>query len=550
MFNRYRLSIIAILTIIFSGVLFGQYFTPVYIEEELSDQPYLSMNIYITSAVLNDLDLETGDEIGIFDGEACVGAAVLNSGIITEVDYLSMIASSQDPEWPAGSGFTVGNNISYHFYDSSQELEISTVQTTYLQGEGIFSNSGTVSVELVGLQTIEQSIALTNGWNIVSFNMSPDDMDMFSILSDLIDEGSLVKVQNEAGAAIEYLSFGGGSWANNIGNMEVTEGYYLKVNSATELTAIGEPVELPLDILLTNGWNIMSYPAQNPGDAFLALESLIDEGTLVKVQNEAGAAIEYLSFGGGSWANNIGNFESGEGYYIKVNQETTLTIDEADGGLARVEENGLIPSKYVPAFEGNPYMAMNLYVFDVEIDRFPIGFDSEIGIFDNGICVGSTVFSGSADINGPNLLSIPVGMDDPTTEGIDGYTSDNSIEVRFWDGNEEYVLDSDLVFTQQGTGFITFSISELVPDKFVLYNNYPNPFNPSTTINYSIAIFSAVNISIYSINGGLIQTLVNSPQQPGQYAVQWNASNFPSGLYFVKLISEDKVAEQKVLLIK
>jgi len=59
-----------------------------------------------------------------------------------------------------------------------------------------------------------------------------------------------------------------------------------------------------------------------------------------------------------------------------------------------------------------------------------------------------------------------------------------------------------------------------------------------------------VNISIYSINGGLIQTLVNSPQQPGQYAVQWNASNFPSGLYFVKLISEDKVAEQKVLLIK
>jgi len=46
MFNRYRLSIIAILTIIFSGVLFGQYFTPVYIEEELSDQPYLSILIF------------------------------------------------------------------------------------------------------------------------------------------------------------------------------------------------------------------------------------------------------------------------------------------------------------------------------------------------------------------------------------------------------------------------------------------------------------------------------------------------------------------------
>jgi hypothetical protein len=59
-----------------------------------------------------------------------------------------------------------------------------------------------------------------------------------------------------------------------------------------------------------------------------------------------------------------------------------------------------------------------------------------------------------------------------------------------------------------------------------------------------------VDISIYSINGELILMLVNSTQQPGQYSVQWDASNSPSGLYFVKLISENKIAEQKVLLIK
>jgi hypothetical protein len=88
------------------------------------------------------------------------------------------------------------------------------------------------------------------------------------------------------------------------------------------------------------------------------------------------------------------------------------------------------------------------------------------------------------------------------------------------------------------------------PFEFRLLPNSPNPFNPITTINYSIAIFSEVNISIYSINGKLIQILVNSSQQPGQYVVQWNASNFPSGLYFVKLISSNKKAEQKVLLIK
>ncbi|MBT7377286.1 MAG: T9SS type A sorting domain-containing protein [Candidatus Marinimicrobia bacterium] len=86
--------------------------------------------------------------------------------------------------------------------------------------------------------------------------------------------------------------------------------------------------------------------------------------------------------------------------------------------------------------------------------------------------------------------------------------------------------------------------------EFKLSPNYPNPFNPTTTINYSTATFSTVNILIYSMSGELIQTIMNSSQQPGQYSVKWNASNFPSGLYFVKLISSNKIAEQKILLIK
>ena len=94
------------------------------------------------------------------------------------------------------------------------------------------------------------------------------------------------------------------------------------------------------------------------------------------------------------------------------------------------------------------------------------------------------------------------------------------------------------------------SIENSIPESFSINSIYPNPFNPIATINYSIAIFSVVNISIYSINGELIETLVHLSKQPGQYAVQWNASNFPSGLYFVKLFSENKIAEQKVLLIK
>ena len=109
---------------------------------------------------------------------------------------------------------------------------------------------------------------------------------------------------------------------------------------------------------------------------------------------------------------------------------------------------------------------------------------------------------------------------------------------------ETYPADQ---FDCDGTSLANSFVS---PFEFKLLPNYPNPFNPSTTINYSVVTFSVVNISIYSMNGELIHILVNSLQQPGQYAVQWNALNFPSGLYLVKLNSENKIAEQKVLLIK
>ena len=86
--------------------------------------------------------------------------------------------------------------------------------------------------------------------------------------------------------------------------------------------------------------------------------------------------------------------------------------------------------------------------------------------------------------------------------------------------------------------------------EFKLFPNFPNPFNPITTISYSVTTFSDIELSIYSMSGNLIQKLVNSKQKPGYYAVEWDASNSPSGLYFVNLISEDKIAEQKIILIK
>ena len=91
-----------------------------------------------------------------------------------------------------------------------------------------------------------------------------------------------------------------------------------------------------------------------------------------------------------------------------------------------------------------------------------------------------------------------------------------------------------------------------IPDEFSLNNAYPNPFNPTTTINYELPTDANVTISVYNIMGQLVTELVSSGniQVAGYHQVTWNADNQPSGLYFVRMTAGDYIGTQKVLLLK
>ncbi|HEX2788718.1 MAG TPA: zinc-dependent metalloprotease [Ignavibacteria bacterium] len=93
-------------------------------------------------------------------------------------------------------------------------------------------------------------------------------------------------------------------------------------------------------------------------------------------------------------------------------------------------------------------------------------------------------------------------------------------------------------------------ISELIPDKFALYHNYPNPFNPTTNIKFDVPELSNVKISIYDINGREIATLVNNQMNPGSYTADWNATNISSGIYFYRMTTDKFVETRKMMLIK
>ncbi|MDD5361232.1 MAG: T9SS type A sorting domain-containing protein [Ignavibacteria bacterium] len=86
--------------------------------------------------------------------------------------------------------------------------------------------------------------------------------------------------------------------------------------------------------------------------------------------------------------------------------------------------------------------------------------------------------------------------------------------------------------------------------KYSLSNNYPNPFNPTTRIDYSIPRQSFVSFKVYDILGKEVKTLVNDVKLEGQYSIEFNASDLPSGVYFYKLTSGDFSDIKRMILVK
>ena len=94
------------------------------------------------------------------------------------------------------------------------------------------------------------------------------------------------------------------------------------------------------------------------------------------------------------------------------------------------------------------------------------------------------------------------------------------------------------------------------PEVYALRNNYPNPFNPETTLKYDLPEAGDVTLEVYNMLGQVVSTLVNEHQTAGRYAIQWDATNdhgqsLSSGVYFYRVQVGDQFTDiKKMLLLK
>ena len=214
------------------------------------------------------------------------------------------------------------------------------------------------------------------------------------------------------------------------------------------------------------------------------------------------------------------------------------------------------------------------FVYEEQLDYTPIyvyltndiiSINGEMAIQVNNIIVGAEVING-------DILQINAYL-----EGVDLEDADIEFLVYEYDTrSEEYKIDEQyFVFNQEKRVFQSKNLALYNKDMFhvisfreenensigdiplitLLEGNYPNPFNPSTTIRYSLSKKENVNLKIYNIKGQLVKNLVNESQEPGKYSVIWDGDNehktqVSSGIYLYRFETKETTQIKKMLLIK
>ena len=161
------------------------------------------------------------------------------------------------------------------------------------------------------------------------------------------------------------------------------------------------------------------------------------------------------------------------------------------------------------------------YVFSMGVPATePANANAETSVGDDILNLGQLFLSNSYSTNGLNQSQVKI-------DGIRIGTS--------WSGVVPLAINQT---------------SSQVPEGYSLGQNYPNPFNPATNIIFSIPASQDVKITITDILGRHVSTLVNEKLNAGTYKTDWNASAYPSGVYFYRLETENFSDVKKMILVK
>jgi hypothetical protein len=491
-----------------------------------------SYSLVVDSALFQGVDLEDCDEIGVFDGSLCVGASVYFGSSLP----LALVAWADDPQTGAKDGYTCSNSMIFKIWKNSNNTEYSGT-AHYAVGDGKFCTGAFSKLWLeAGGQSCD-SLKFVAGWNFKSLNVTPSPLTVVDIMAPIAPNLNLVK-QADGKFYIPGV-------INTIVNWDVLQGYKINMKVADTLEVCGTPIptSTPLPLGIPPNWHWIAYLPTVPISAPTALASITTCLSICK--NNAG---QFFIPG---VINTIGNMQPAEGYACHLS--CTDTINYSAGPIFAKEE------EYSPSVFSHFNFAQRTgeshSIVVNSLEGAKIG--DEIGVFTaSGLCVGAAIYDGS-------ILGIAAWQDNENTTTTDGFKPGEEMKFVLYSkgAGEEKELYVNCISGDSRFGESPYTIVDLkvttasTPSSFTLEQNFPNPFNPTTTIRYTLTEDAAIKLIVYNLLGQEVKTLVNSYQKKGEYTVAWNATDMKgnpvsNGVYFYRLFANNYSETKKMVLMK
>lgn len=472
-------------------------------------------------------------EVGGFNANRGEDHVVLNwnvSSTSEREDVSYEIVSAEDPE---GSPLKPSPDAGTTLYDAN----FSGIQNLQVRAKDSHNNASELSNPVRAVFPIDLTYDVEASWNLIGLPLDADQAQIDNLLSR-IEEGNLYVFDGKYREA-ETLEPGKGYWA--------------KFEGSSNYDVTGLPL-VDNNIDLKEGWNLISGIGQslNIGDISDPNGILVD-GT--------------LSGFNGSYTESS-ELNLGAGYWVRASEAGTITLSLDHEGSAKSKEsmpviaetkkglNKIIVSSgdhQRTLYFGNKLPdEVNPLSFSLPPlppgNAFDARFDKDMGYTE----------SNAFEINLQKKKDAPITID---LELLQTSSHQQFVVQELKGGNvvAEHEMDGDKSVTLQNSDITGIRVAtagnELlnndIPDKFSLDPSYPNPFNPSTTIQYRLPEQVAVHLEVFNMVGQKVNTLVQGEQQEaGIHKIRFNASSLSSGIYFVRLQAGTFRQIQKITLIK
>jgi hypothetical protein len=417
-----------------------------------------------------------------------------------------------------------GESISFKVWDASASEVIPSVTTlaSIVNGTvGSLENPYMINAA----SSITQTISLLSGWNLVSLNVSPADHSVTSIIASIA--ANVQQIKGTEGVYIPNNPF------STLTSLTDGKAYTIMMTSAASWSVTGSPIAASTPLALLDGWNMVAYLPQSALPVATAIQSIVT--WLEQVKGTDGVYIPNNPF------STLTTMSPNKGYWIKLSGAHNLIYPAGSKSEESICESSLdIPVTILSSSMAVLAKCDAADVGDILLARV------------NGELRGAEKFIASGG-NTAVLIQI--------------YTETAGEEIVFSilkPDNTELALSTTLSSQPQETigTYPNFMIleqkagEELVTIPTRLNGCYPNPFNPSTTISFSVAQDNIpVSIEIYNIKGQKISSLLNSQLPKGNHSIVWNGKDdknhsVASGVYFFKMSADGYNKTIKALLSK